>query len=551
MNSSEMVKKNRSPSNRKVLLTLVPFWSPLNPPLGITVLKSYLKQRGYEVATHDFNGEDELWQIIDKYFKIIREAVPQSRQGNFFMVGFDVLSNHLLAYLHKTHENRYHELIQILVRRNYFVEVDSGVTMLLDGVITEFYGTLRESLLRVLAKVKPDLFGVSVYSTSLGPALFAFRLVKEKYPHTETIMGGGVFADHLALDSPNFPVFLERTEDCIDTIIAGEGEILFQKYLGGQLEAGKRVYSLKDIHMENLDLKDSLIPDFSDLNLMGYSQMVTYASRSCPFQCGFCSETVQWGRYRQKKGEQVVREMADIQDKYGGKLFLLGDSLINPVIDDLSRSVLEKGLDVYWDGYLRADPAVGEPRKVDLWRQAGFYRARLGIESGSQRVLDLMDKKITVEQIKAALHSLANAGIKTTTYWVIGYPGETEADFADTLKLLGESRADIYEADWHPFYFFPRGQVRSHRWVEEFGIEPLYPPEFTDLLLIQTWVLKTNPRREEIYDRLNRFAGACREAGIPNPYSLDEIYQADKRWKELHPRCGPTILELHNFNYVK
>jgi radical SAM superfamily enzyme YgiQ (UPF0313 family) len=221
------------------------------------------------------------------------------------------------------------------------------------------------------------------------------------------------------------------------------------------------------------------------------------------------------------------------------------------VITEISKCLLEKKVGIYWDGYLRTDPDVCEPESVKLWREAGFYRARLGVETGSQRVLGLMNKRITVDQVKKAVSILASQGIKTTTYWVIGYPGESEDDFQCTLELLAELKNDIYEADWHPFYFFPHGQVNSDKWVREYNCRSLYPEEFSDLLLTRTWVLNTHPGRDEIYDRLNRFGEACEKMNIPNPYSIMDIYRADKRWKELHPKAGPTILELHNYKHPR
>jgi radical SAM superfamily enzyme YgiQ (UPF0313 family) len=540
--------------SKKIMIGLMPFWSPLTPPLGISVLKSYLSQQDFHVKTHDFNTETELWEILDKYFKIIAEAVPEQKQSNFHMVGFDVLSNHLMVFLHKnkTQDRLYQRLIKTLMRKNYFVDINEHVVIEMDRVVAEFYVKLKGKFLEVIRKIKPDVFGLSVYSTSLAPSLYAFQLAKEELPGIETVMGGGVFADHLAPGSQNLQVLLERTEPYIDSIIIGEGELLFKKYLSGELEPGKRVYSLDNINRETLPLDSVTIPDFSDLNLSAYSQMGTYASRSCPFQCGFCSETVQWGKFRKKKAEQVVKEIASIKEQYGGKLFMFGDSLVNPVISDISSGLIQEGMDIYWDAYLRTDPGVSQPENTDLWRKGGFYRARLGVESGSQAVLDAMNKNMSVHQVKNAISSLANSGIKTTTYWVIGYPGESEEDFSDTLKLLADIKDDIYEADWHPFYFFPHGQVNSERWVkQQQGLELLYPEEFTGLLLTQTWILTSNPGREETYHRMNRFADQCRKLNIPNPYSMMEIYQADKRWKQLHPNCGPSLLELHNYKFLK
>lgn len=541
--------KNRKES--QILLCLMPFWSPLNPPLGISTLKSYLGQEGFSVTTYDFNTEDELWETVDKYFQIIRQAVPEDRQSNFHMISFDVLSNHLAAFLKKNNSDSYYELLRILVSKNYLVEIPGQVAEALDKVVSEFYAHLKSAVIRLVTRLKPGILGISVFSTSLGPSLYAFRTIRDKFPEVETVMGGGIFADHLAPGSPNFSRFMNDTESYIDTVIIGEGERLFHYYLEGRLEPGKKAYGLADINGENLDVHQAAVADFSGLKLEGYSQMVNYASRSCPFQCGFCSETVQWGRYRMKSGEQVVSEIAEMIEKYGGKLFMFGDSLMNPIAGELSREIIARKMEFFWDGYFRTDPMTCNPEDTDLWRKAGLYRVRLGIESGSQNVLDLMNKKITVNQIKGALSTLANSGIKTTTYWVIGYPGETEEDFNETIQLLEEMKNDIYEADWHPFYFYPQGQVKSSKWNLEYGIEPLYPPEYDQVLLLQTWTLDTSPGRREILDRLNRFGQACKRLGIPNPYSLDEIYQADKRWKQLHPACGPTILELHNYNFVK
>lgn len=539
-------------SHKRILLSVMPFWSLLNPPLGISGLKSHLQASGFNVEIYDFNAELELRAMMEPYFGILDKLVPEHKRGNFHMIGFDVFSNHLIAYLHQDIEpDRYRELIKILVEKNYFVKIGEDTAGELDKVVANFYHALRESVVRILSSKKPGIFGISVFSPTLGPSLFAFKMAKEMYPGIKTVMGGGVFSDHLALDSPNLHQFLQRTESYIDTVIAGEGEILFRKFLSGELGEDKRFYSLKDIGSETLDLKQGEIPDFSGLNLTSYSQMATYATRSCPFQCSFCSETVQWGKYRKKPVEQVESELTAIKERYGGKLFMFGDSLMNPVVTPLAERFLKNGMDIYWDGYLRADPDVLIPESASLWRRSGFYRARLGIESGSPHVLSLMNKKITPEQIKKALANLSDHGIKTTTYWVIGHPGETEKDFTETLDLLVELKDYIYEADWHPFYFYPKGQVDSMDWTENYSIEPLYPEEYTDMLLTQTWYIKTDPQREEIYDRLSRFADVCKELDIPNRYSLMNIYQSDKRWRDLHPKSGPTILELHNYNYLK
>jgi len=193
---------------------------------------------------------------------------------------------------------------------------------------------------------------------------------------------------------------------------------------------------------------------------------------------------------------------------------------------------------------------VCDPDYALLWRRGGFYRARIGIETGSQRVLDLMDKRITIEQSKRAISSLASVGIKTTTYWAVGHPGETEADFQMTLDFLTEMQDDIYEAEADPFRYFYAGQGSSDSWAEEYGNSLVYPEDAVEMLLIKTWTINTKPSREEIYDRLCRFKDHCRKLNITNLDSVGELYNSDERWKNLHKNAVPSFVELSDQRYV-
>jgi radical SAM superfamily enzyme YgiQ (UPF0313 family) len=159
-----------------------------------------------------------------------------------------------------------------------------------------------------------------------------------------------------------------------------------------------------------------------------------------------------------------------------------------------------------------------------------------------------MKKNITVHQVKSAVSSLAFAGIQTTTYWIIGYPGETEADFQQTLDLIEELKDDIYEAECRPFYYYLTGQSNSDQWAAENKSIPLYPGKAEDMLVFQTWLLDSEPSREETYQRVNRFVEHCKKHGVPNPYSLKDIYEADERWKKLHKNAVPSLADLKKKN---
>lgn len=525
-----------------ILLLTMPFWTPLIPPLGIACIKSYLQKYGYEVLTVDANVEDVFQEIYGRYFRYLMTLIPETNRGNFYNVGHDVLRNHMMAHIHKEDEKKYISLVKSLVYNNYFYEIDTNQTLALIELIEVFYMRLETYICDLLTSREPSVLGLSVNSGSLPASLFTFRLAKEKYPAIKTVIGGGVFADQLALGSPNLKYFIDKTP-YLDKIFMGEGEKLFLNFLQGKLQPDRKVYTLKHINGELVDLNTTGLPDFSDFKLERYPNLPAYSSRSCPYQCKFCAETVNWGEYRKKNPVQVVDELQELSRKYEVRMFLMSDSLLNPMISDLAQGLIDSGSSLYWEGYLRADPPVCNLDNALLWRYGGFYRASLGIESGSQRLLELMGKRISPSQVKQAVSSLGNAGIKTTSYWVAGYPGETENDFQQTLTLIEEISEDIYEAECNTFNYYLTGQVNSGNW--QYNSKLLYPEWAADMLVTQTWVLDCEPGREETYKRLFRFVDHCKKIGIPNPYSIMEIQQADKRWKIMQKNAVPSLLEVN------
>ncbi|MCX6581867.1 MAG: radical SAM protein [Candidatus Aminicenantes bacterium] len=528
--------------DNKILLLSLPFWTPLVPPQGIAHLKHFLQYHGFIVKTKDANTVEEFKELYNKYFELLRLYVPADKQGNFFNIGHDVMRNHLSAHIHYKNEDEYRELVKIIVYRTYFTELDRPQVDELNGVLTEFYRRLENYILNLLKEEDPGVLGISVYRDTIGPSMFSFRLAKEKHPAIKTVMGGSVFSDHLLKGTPNFEFFLEKAP-YIDHIIIGEGQNLFLKLLQHRLPETQRVFTLEDINGETLGDSTLNAPDMTDFHVRrDYPYLSGQASSSCPNQCSFCNVAAFWGKYREKDPKQTVAEMTALYKTYGNQLFFMNDSLLNHIAPALSEEFIKSGVALYWDGYLRVDDAVCDLETTLQWRRGGFYRARLGVESGSQHVLDLIHKGITPAQIKEALYSLAHAGVKTTAYWVIGHPGETADDFQQTLELLEEIKDYIYEAECNPFIYGYGGQADAENWKDKRKL--LYPEDADDLLVIRSWYVDDSPSREETYQRVSRFAQCCDRLGIPNPYSLHDIYLADKRWQMLHKNAVPPVADF-------
>lgn len=531
-------------SKQKIVLHLLPFWTSLIPPQGIASLKSFLEKHDYDVKTGDANIESVFKKAYSDYFETIKKIVPKNKRGNFYNVGHNVLQNHLMAYINQTNPQEYKELVEMIIYQSFFSKMQQEQFTELNQVVEKLFLDLEKYILDLIEQEKPGVFGLTVYSHTLATSLFAYRIVKEYDPQILTVMGGSIFSDQFPIGSPDFEFFLEKTEDFIDKIIVGEGQNLFLKLLQGELPKEQRVYTLQDIGGQTLNLATEDLPDLTDYKMELYPYLAAWGSKGCPHKCSFCTGAIYAGEYRKKQAQQLYQEMKRSFDKYGVQLFFMCDALLNPLVKDLSAEFIETDLALYWDGYLRVDEQSADLENTLQWRRGGLYRVRIGVESGSQHVLDLMGKGITVEQTKVTLANLAEAGIKTTAYIVIGHPGETEEDFQKTLDLIEEMKDDIYQVECNPFGYYYNGQPSSDQWAQYRAL--LYPESAREMLISQTWILNVEPSREEIYKRLNRVAEHCENLGIPNPYSIVEIYEADKRWQKLHKNAVPPLLTLED-----
>jgi radical SAM superfamily enzyme YgiQ (UPF0313 family) len=533
---------------KKILLLLLPYWDPEIPPLGISCLKSYLQPHGYRVRTVDGNTEKEFRAIYFRYYRVLEEYIPAAQRENFLNAGAMLMRNHLMAHINAAGEGRYIQLVKMLIEKVFAHRFGDNQVKRLNGVIGDFYDYLGRYFLRLLDEEKPDVVGFTALSGTLPASLFACRLVRQRDPAIQTVLGGQVFSDQLTVGTADFEDLLDTTAGYVDSIIIGAGEDLFLEWLEGNLPAAQRVYTLEDIDHKTVDLDTVDIPDYSDFDLSYYPHIALYGSRSCPYQCSFCSETVYWGKYRKKKTRHLVEEFKRLYELHGYQLFLLTDSLLNPIVSELAREILDSGFCFYWDGYLRADPPACDVDNTLLWRRGGFYRAKLGLESGSPHVLQKMGKHIDIERVKEAVCALAYAGIKTTTAWLVGHPEETEEDFRMTLDLVEELKDNIYEVKCQSFKYYLKGQPGSQQWMKNRKPVAFYPDWAKKMLISQTWRLDCDPSWEETLARENRFIGHCRRLGLPSNYSLEDVHGADLRWKKLQPNAAPPLVELKNKN---
>lgn len=522
-------KQSARPPAQKhsVLLIKPPFFSPWTPPLGIAILKTYLEKEGHTVKCYDFNTDPLLWGTHHKYFKVLQGLENVSIHDGYSKLWY-IINAHMLAYMNGATAAACARVLETIIPF-YGIRYDRKVSEPLIAIVEKYFTRLDE-LIEQTNYADFSVVGTSTYTTSLASSLFILKKIKKRRPAIMTVMGGGVFNDDLALGSDNLDTLIEEYP-CVDHVVLGEGELLFLKLLQGEL-SGQRIISRAEISGQTLNIKDVPSPDFGDFDLSSYYHLTLEGGRSCPFQCSFCSETVQWGTYRKKPMVAFAEQLHELAEKYNNNYFFMGDSLMNPYIGELANALLNKEIKIFYDGYLRADKPIIHRDRVKLWARSGLYRTRMGIESASTRVLNAMDKMTTPQVIAEVLKSLSSAGVRPTTYWIVGFPGETRADFQETLDFIKANHRYIYELEAHPHYYYPYGQVGSRLYQSA----ALYPDEIIDLIRFKEWeVVDCSPTREEKFDRLREVSELAVGLGLPNIYSMADRYKAEERWHRLHP----------------
>jgi anaerobic magnesium-protoporphyrin IX monomethyl ester cyclase len=170
----------------------------------------------------------------------------------------------------------------------------------------------------------------------------------------------------------------------------------------------------------------------------GYFSMNMGTTRGCPFKCNWCAKPIYGNRYNSRSPQHVVAELKMLQQQFGVQHIWFCDDIfgLRPGwVKAFADLVTSEGLQFRFKMQGRVDLLLQENNIRDLAR-AGCDNIWMGAESGSQKILDAMDKGTTVEQISEATQLLKKCGIRPSFFIQFGYPGETKADIQKTITMI-------------------------------------------------------------------------------------------------------------------
>ena len=316
----------------------------------------------------------------------------------------------------------------------------------------------RELLFQHLRSEKPSILGIYANLMTRSNVIEILGVAREA--GWTTILGGpepGAYALEYLQSGANFVVF-------------GEGEITMQELLQAlQLREGSSLANISGIayldvdgnlhqtaprpQIENLDAQPWPARQAIDIHQYvntwrkahGKGSVNFITARGCPYRCRWCSHQVYGQTHRRRSPLLVVDEVEWLVQQYTPDVMWVSDDVFtihHGWIREYAAEMRRRDLNIPFECISRADRLNGE--MLDLLTELGCFRVWIGSESGSQRILDSMDRGVKIEQVQQAIEMSRQRGIQSGMFLMWGYEGEEPEDIEATIRHVCVSKPDIF-----------------------------------------------------------------------------------------------------------
>jgi anaerobic magnesium-protoporphyrin IX monomethyl ester cyclase len=342
-------------------------------------------------------------------------------------------------------------------------------------------GTSVADVSQEIARLRPDYLGISATTISVTNGARIAERVKELLPGVVTILGGA----HVS-------AIPERTLEAFPSIdfgVVGEGEGSLVELLA-RLDQGRAVDDVPGLayrrdghirvnapapYIEDLDALPlpawDLLPDFPHRfqpTLFSYPQApvaTLMTSRGCPFSCSFCDRSTSGKKGRMHSVESVVRLCRHLVG-LGVRHIIFVDDLFTvrkQRVVEMCQAFLDNGFTFSWN--CNSHPNLLDIDTMRLMKRAGCWQIAYGIESGSQRILDVVKREVRIPRMRETLRMTRATGIRAKGYVMIGHPTEDLDSLAETAEFLKHVELDICQVT----KFTPYPGTPSYPTIREYG----------------------------------------------------------------------------------
>jgi len=283
-----------------------------------------------------------------------------------------------------------------------------------------------------------NVYGITATTPEYSYAVKIAYKLKERDKKSFVVIGG----IHATSVSRNLdPVF--------DSVVVGEGELsMFNLLKDLKMGVQKKIYTsplIKDLDSLPFPARH-LLPIDSVINtqlcIKGNRSTSIISSRGCPYDCSFCASNAMWKRtVRYRSPDNVVKEIKEIIDKYNAYYYRFQDDTMTfkkKWLFELCNKL--EPLNIHW----RTNTRVNHSQKdvLEAIYKAGCYEVDYGIEDISEKVLEINNKKVKVEDVYKAIKNAKDVGLKIRMYLMIGLPGQDQDVSKNIIKFIEETTPD-------------------------------------------------------------------------------------------------------------
>ncbi len=370
--------------------------------------------------------------------------------------------------------------MQIVLSHGYFLEEDSKEQKIMrpypplgllyisaylqsNGISNQVFDTTFASYQawkNFLITNSPNVIGLYSNLMTKIRIVQMIKWIRKNLPHAKIVIGG-----------PDTTYNIHRyLQSGAHFVVLGEGEITM-------FELSKALLKLETKDLQNIkgiawldangtlckspgrskikDLDSLPVPNREGINLNlyldswrmhhGYASISVSTQRGCPYTCKWCSTAVYGQSYRRRSGKSVVNELKSLIDTYEVNRFWFVDdvfSISHKWLDTFEEELQRQSVTIQFECITRADRLNEDV--IRQLKKMGCFRIWIGAESGSQKVIDLMDRRVNVQHVSEMIRSTRAHGVEAGTFIMLGYPGETEGDILQTVEYLRNSNPNHF-----------------------------------------------------------------------------------------------------------
>ncbi|RMF93120.1 MAG: radical SAM protein [Candidatus Schekmanbacteria bacterium] len=337
----------------------------------------------------------------------------------------------------------------------------------------------------------PDIVGFQIFSCDFSNTLKQIRIVKEENPSACILVGGAHVSttrERILDDAPDVDFgFWGEAETTLPKLIrkfAGDDSIKYDDIEGLIRKENGRTIVNERVFIEELDRLEFPAWDLIDPRTYPENPQGAFfekfpiapisTSRGCPYLCTFCASHTNMGRrVRLRSIENVIKEMELLYNEYSVREFHIIDDVFNLYKDRVLAfcdALKEKRWDISYTFPNGIRLNTLDLEVLTAMKETGAYSFTVGIESGSQRILDHMKKSLSLKEIEEKINLINEAGLTPSGFFIVGYPAETEEDIFKTIEFA--KKLKIKRAHFSNFLPLP-GTEATKRLLESKEIEEI------------------------------------------------------------------------------